>query len=296
MWISKKSNRNNITVNPVYCKGAASNGAALIFWLIHVYYLWRMRSMRICGILILAGSTFCCGLNGQNRLDEQGRKTGPWKVEYPNGKTRYEGTFRAGNPVGMLVRYYETGAVRARMLFDSTSTRSYASLYYRNGMPAAEGWYVEQEKDSVWTYYSESDGTLRIREPYQDGTLQGTVRRYYPGGAVSEEVSWVENRKSGPWKQYYEDGTLRLESGYEDNTLQGPYQVYYPDSTLKMEGYYQSGRSDGHWSYYDASGEVLYQIEYHNGVAVDQEKYLEMLQDSMLIFDPATEPAMPEDF
>jgi antitoxin component YwqK of YwqJK toxin-antitoxin module len=256
-----------------------------------------MRSLQKTALLILVpvmGATVMT--SGQNRLDEQGRKTGPWKVEYPNGKTQYEATFLDGKPVGMMVRYYENGTVSAQMMFDSTSSRSYARLYHRNGLPAAEGWYEGKEKDSVWTYYSELDGTLRIREPYVDGSLNGTVRRYYPGGTVSEEVTWSENKKSGPWKQYYEDGTLRLESGYEANLLQGPYRVYYPDSTVKIDGAYLASKSEGQWTYYDDSGEILYQIEYRNGMAVDQEKYLEMLQDSMLLFDPATEPDMPDDF
>ena len=52
-------------------------------------------------------------VSGQNRLDDQGRKTGPWKEEYPHGTTLYEATFHQGEPVGIMVRYYETGAVRA---------------------------------------------------------------------------------------------------------------------------------------------------------------------------------------
>ncbi|RPI43625.1 MAG: toxin-antitoxin system YwqK family antitoxin [Bacteroidetes bacterium] len=256
-----------------------------------------MRSLLKAVLLILIPAVAAAAtLNGQNRLDEQGRKTGPWKVIYPNGKIQYEATFREGRPVGMMVRYYDSGTVSARMMFDSTSSRSYARLYYRNGVPAAEGWYEGRVKDSVWTYYSESDGSLRIREPYMDGSLHGIVHRFYPGGAISEEVSWEENLKSGPWRQYYEDGTLRLESGYEKDLLQGPYRVYYPDSTLKMEGTYISSRSEGQWTYYDVTGEILYRIEYRNGAAVDQEKYHEMLQDSMLKFDPATEPGLPEDF
>ena len=81
--------------------------------------------------LILLGGI--AALHGQNRLDEQGRKTGPWKVEYPGGKTRYEGTFHEGEPVGEMIRYYETGAVSARMMFDPDSDRSYTRLYYQSG-------------------------------------------------------------------------------------------------------------------------------------------------------------------
>ncbi len=80
-------------------------------------------------------------------------------------------------------------------------------LYYKNGKPAAEGWYVNQEKDSVWTYYSEFDGSVRIREEYLAGKLDGKVKSYYASGEISEEVEWKQDVKEGSWMQYYENGT-----------------------------------------------------------------------------------------
>ena len=219
-----------------------------------------------------------------NQLDGEGRRTGPWRVEYPDGDIRYEATFVKGRPVGEMVRYYENGAVQARMDFDSTADRSYTRLYYENGKIAAEGWFAERDKDSVWTYYSEFDGTVRIREPYHRGKLQGKVKNYYPSGEVSEEVTWDRHQKEGEWKQYYRDGSLRLESSYKDDRLDGPYRVYYPDSTLKVSGSYEENRSEGKWEFFDESGNLLYAIEYEHGKPVDQEEFLRMMQDSLLRF------------
>jgi antitoxin component YwqK of YwqJK toxin-antitoxin module len=230
------------------------------------------------------------GASGQNQLDEQGRKTGPWKVDYPSGKTRYEAVFKEGKPVGEMIRYYENGAVQARMDFDSTGMRSYTTLYYQNGSKAAEGWYLNQEKDSVWTYFSEFDGTVRIREPYLGGKLEGNVNRYYPTGEVSEEVSWKEGQKHGDWNQYYTDGSLRLRSRYENDSLNGLYQVYYPDSTLKVSGTYLDNLSHGTWDFYDEEGSVAYSIEYEHGVALDQEKYLQLMQDTLARFQNLPDP------
>lgn len=235
-------------------------------------------------------------LHGQNLLDEQGLKTGPWKVDYPNGRIQYEATFRQGKPVGEMVRYYENGAVRARMVFDTIAERNYTRLYYQNGSLAAEGRFVQQVKDSVWTYYSEFDGTVRITEPYDSGKLQGIVRRYYPAGSVSEEVHWDQHQKSGPWRRYYQDGSLRLESSYAENKLNGGYAVYSPDSTIKVRGTYLDNLSNGTWSYYDESGNVAYSIEFMNGVAVDQEKYMQIMQDSLKRFEMLPEPESQQQF
>ncbi len=231
-----------------------------------------------------AGGERVYDATAQNQLDTEGRRTGRWRMEYPNGNIQYEATFKAGHPVGEMVRYYENGAVQARMDFDSSGERNYTRLYYENGKIAAEGWFVDREKDSVWTYYSEYDGTVRIREPYRQGKLQGEVKNYFPSGEVSEETTWENQQKEGIWKQYYSDGALRLEGNYENNLLNGPYRVYYPDSTLKVKGNYRENRSEGTWEFFDQSGNLLYTIEYEQGKPVNQEQYMQMLQDSMLRF------------
>ncbi len=244
--------------------------------------------MRVMLLLILASGAN--GLLGQNLVDEQGRKTGQWKVEYPGGNTLYEARFKEGRPAGLMVRYYESGAVRARMMFDSVEDRSFTRLYYKNGKQAAEGWFVNEVKDSVWTYFSKFDGSVRIRESYLDGNLHGPVRSFYPSGIVSEEVIWVQNRMDGAWKQYYKDGSLRLECQYKNDMLNGPYKVYYADSTLKVRGEYRDNKSHGMWSYYDETGTENYAIEFLFGKAVEQEKYLQLMGDSLQRFEVTTEP------
>lgn len=243
--------------------------------------------IRFILIILLAGITV---LNGQNQLDEQGRKTGQWKVDYPNGKTLYEGNFLEGKPVGQMIRYYENGAVRAKMNFDANSERSHAELYYKNGKIAAVGVYINQDKDSVWTYYSEYDGTLRMRETYEKGKLHGASYRYYPSGEVSEETNWQMNSREGPWIQYFEGGGIRLKGHYDNNLLNGSYDVYFTDKVLLMSGMYIDDRSEGTWTYYDENGELLYTLDFKNGRPVDEEKYLKLMQDTLIRNDTIEQP------
>jgi len=195
-----------------------------------------------------------------------------------------------------MTRYYDDGVLQASMVFDSSGIRSFATLFYKNGKKAAEGWYLNQEKDSVWTYYSEYDGTVRIREPYQEGKLNGKASSYYPDGAVSEEVNWKAGEKQGEWNQYYTDGSLRLKARYENDDLNGLYQVFYADSTPKVSGNYLDNNSHGLWDFYDETGSVIYSIEYEHGRALDQEKYLRMMQDSLERFQDLPDPGMMDQY
>ena len=240
--------------------------------------------------LILAGSLTVAG---QNQLDEQGRKSGHWKVDHPNGKTLYEAEFAEGHPVGEMIRYYESGAVSARMIFDSAGIRSYAHMFYPGGKPAAEGWFINQQKDSVWTYYSQFDGSVRIRETYKNGKLQGKASKYYTSGQVSEEVEWAKGQKQGPWKQYYESGAPRLSAHYIDEQLNGSYEVYFGNGNIKIRGDFLNSMSHGTWSYFDETGAELISLEYLNGIPVDRDKYNQWMQDTLAKYQ---EPIAPESF
>ena len=234
--------------------------------------------------------SLCLAVLGQNQLDEQGRKTGHWKVEYPNGKTQYEAEFLEGHPVGEMLRYYENGALRARMIFNEDGSRSYAYLYYPNRKPAAEGVFVDQRKDSIWTYYSEFDGSVRIREAYSNGQLHGISLSYYPSGEVSEEVEWKQDVKDGAWTQYYKNGVKRLSGNYGKGKLQGPYEVYYSNGSIEISGNYLNNMSHGTWRFYDESGKELYALEYAFGSPADMEKYERWVQDSLIKkYEAATE-------
>ncbi len=230
------------------------------------------------------------GVSGQNQLDELGRKTGPWRVEYPNGNTLYEATFHEGRPVGLMTRYYDNNVIRAKMVFQADEDRSTAEMFYKSGKKAAIGMYVGQLKDSVWTYYSEYDGTVRIRESYQLGKLQGLSFRYYYTGGVSEVVNWEQNSREGPWNQYFEDGSIRLKGFYRNNMLNGPYEVYFSNNTLMMSGTYLDDQSNGTWNYYDDSGNLLYTLDYEKGSPVDREKYMKIMQDTLLKYDTILAP------
>ena len=247
-----------------------------------------IRLLLICLLL----STFPA-LQGQNQVDEEGRKTGHWKVEYPNGKTQYEADFMEGRPHGEMIRYYEKGGIRALMQFEADGSRSFTQLYYENGKLAAEGLFVNQVKDSVWTYYSDFDGSVRIREVYLEGKLEGMSQSYYPSGEISEEVKWKQNEKDGSWKQYYTNGVQRLSAHHEKGQLQGSYELYFSTGHIKIRGTYLNNRSHGTWRFYDENEKEIIALEYVNGTPADWEKYNNWVNDSLKKYEVV---AAPESF
>lgn len=203
-------------------------------------------------------------LSGQNLTDEQGYKTGPWKVNYPNGKLRYEATFDQGLPVGLMKRYNDKGELMAEMNFIPNTTRCYAKHYGGGKLLKAKGLYINQKKDSVWTYYR-SNKTISLTESYKDGLLSGPVISYYPGGSISQEYIYLNGKKHGQWKQLFEDGKIMQRCNYTNDMLNGHYEAYYPEGQLEVEGGYIRNKLDGDWNYYTEEGELKQVLKYRMG-------------------------------
>lgn len=206
-----------------------------------------------------------------NKVDENGLKHGYWKKYYPNGNLFYSGFFKDDKPVGILKRYYESGSLKAIMNFDNTGTYAKTKLYYEDGQLAAEGYYCNSVKDSLWKYYSYYDRTIISDERYKKGIKSGLSHKYYPNGNITEKTEWKDNVRNGVWEQYYEDGSQRLKGSYIRGKLSDDFIVYYPDGSLQIKGHYLEGKRHGKWIYYDESENVNFEVNFIYGKAENEE-------------------------
>ncbi len=207
-----------------------------------------------------------------NQTDARNLKQGWWKKAYPDGKLMYKGFFRDNRPVGEMRRYYENGALKALLQYDSKGEYAKARLLYADGQVAASGNYFNSLKDSVWRYYSYYDHTLTTREVYSNGKRNGPLINYYSNGNPSEKISWVNDRKNGSWEQYFADSTLKLKAAYRDNKLEGEFLVNYDTGKPYLKGGYANGLREGKWIFFNEEGATDMELTYHLGVTPDAEK------------------------
>ena len=232
-----------------------------------------------------------------NNLDSEGRKTGYWKVFYPNGNVRYEGNFMNDKPVGELKRYYPGGILQAAMNFASDGESAYATLNYENGKLAAKGKYSGKLKDSTWNYYSQSDAHLTIKENYSYGKRHGESIKYYRNSQISEIVSFENDLRNGLWKQYFENGALRLMSSHMNDKREGLFQTWTYEGIPSVKGYYKNGVMHGQWTYFNDLGEIDILTEYNDGVLLPneeierrQEEFSRRVEESIGKFDETEYP------
>jgi antitoxin component YwqK of YwqJK toxin-antitoxin module len=207
-----------------------------------------------------------------NQTDANGLKQGYWKKAHPNGKLMYTGYFKNNKPVGEMRRYYESGALRAILFYNSTGERVRAREFYQSGKIAAEGNYVNSKRDSTWVYYSFYSGSVTSRESYSLGVRDGMMINYYPNGDVSEKIGWKNDKKSGIWEQYFLGNILRLKAGYSDNKLQGDFIVYNTNGEPYIQGKYVNDLREGRWIIHKEDGSIARELDYKQGKSADEAK------------------------
>ncbi len=140
-----------------------------------------------------------------------------------------------------MFRYYETGALKASMVYDKNGEYARARLFYADGQVAATGVYYNSLKDSTWCYYSYYDHSLTTREIYSKGKRNGPMINYYNNGNPSEKITWVNDKKDGPWEQYFANNTLKLKAMYREGRLEGEFLVNYDSGKPYLKGGYKNG-------------------------------------------------------
>jgi antitoxin component YwqK of YwqJK toxin-antitoxin module len=210
-----------------------------------------------------------------NQLDANGVKTGYWEKKTPDGNLIYQGYFKDGKPTGEMRRYHDTGELKAVMNYKEESERIKTRFFYTDGELAAEGYYVQNQKDSLWNYYSFYSATVTASEMYVKGQKHGLEKKYYNNGNLSEEVEWNNNVKHGKWNQYYENGTRKLVSFYSYGKVSGPYLVYGEAGDPYIKGQFVDNEQDGTWYFYDPDGNIKSELVYKKGVVENEEELIE---------------------
>ena len=97
------------------------------------------------------------------------------------------------------------------------------------GVLVSEGGYVEGRKIDKWVWYEKGKDT-GWEENYSNGLLNGRFHNLSPHSLNRGKGSYVDDAKTGDWKEYFteKEGSL----------------------ALKQEGSYQFGKKEGVWNHY----------------------------------------------
>ncbi len=188
-----------------------------------------------------------------NQLDAQGARHGLWKKKYPDSdQLRYEGTFEHGKEVGVFKFYCEDCGKQPTAIrtFNKKDKSVFVQYFTAKGKLVSEGGMVDRDREGEWKYYHEKSDRVMSREFYKNGKLNGTQTTYYPDGAKTEELNFVNDVREGENLYYSPEGVVIKKLQYRNGQLQGPAFYYDASGVLVIEGFYKDGQKHGLWKYF----------------------------------------------
>jgi antitoxin component YwqK of YwqJK toxin-antitoxin module len=216
------------------------------------------------------------------------------RTKYPNGNIKMEGYFENGNPVGVMRHYHENGIIQGIQIFASDGT-SKAEIYAGDGTLSARGKYEGQKKVGLWQYYASSGYTFMM-ENYEKGVRQGEALVFSADSVVLERMYYVDGLLNGERVSYYPYGNVMTRYTYEMGVLNGLYQFFFESGSIGEEGMYLNGKKDGIWKVYDVESPEVQEINYVDGVAINQAEIDADLQKKLDSYDIDPLIRDPEDY
>jgi antitoxin component YwqK of YwqJK toxin-antitoxin module len=231
----------------------------------------KYKIIAVASLLAIFANVNCQNNSDINKIDQQGRKQGPWVKKDAGGIVLYEGTFKDGHPIGEFKRFYSDKTPLSLLVYSSDGRTADATMWYPNAFIASKGKYIDQKKEGVWKFFSSSvSGYLINEESYKGNRKNGLSIKYFPDSTVAEKINYLNDRKEGEWVQYYQGGKLFLKSYYSGDLLNGKFDVWYENGKSQFSGLYRNNMREGKWNIYNKDGSLKYELNYVDGMTNDK--------------------------
>ena len=162
--------------------------------------------------------------------------TGIYYLNYPNGKLLFETEQVNGKDHGKSKRYKGDGSL-------------HSSVNFSNGKLHEE----DRDKENQFIEYMRSEMTSQLENK------EGLIKEYHiESGRIFSEGNYVDNKKQGVFKYYFDDdsGNLHSEITFKDDVENGLQKYYWENGKIRREGNVIDGKEDGIWKIYDENGEL----------------------------------------
>ena len=200
-----------------------------------------------------------------NQMDAQGNKTGSW-VE-TRGEITFRGSYvknlKHGNWVGTYpnkivssIEAYNMGKKEGATIYIDKRGRITMSENYKNGL--RHGFNI------VYSQYNDGPAT---ETNYVNGKKNGFYRQFYENGKLQEESFYLDDKKDSISKFNNKSGHLVAEYHYKNGLFEGPQKTFYETDTLQSVMNYRNNEPDG-----------LFRECYPNGKTRIEGNYLKGLQ------------------
>lgn len=108
----------------------------------------------------------------------------------------------------------------------------------------------------------------------------GRWKEFNKRGILIAEGSFVNNKKHGLWKEYYDHtGSIMIEEVYDHGTPHGRYAAFHPNGQLLSEGNFLMGLREGYFKIYDEYGNNTHSLFFDNDIQIENTFKLERAEE-----------------
>jgi antitoxin component YwqK of YwqJK toxin-antitoxin module len=137
---------------------------------------------------------------------------------------------------------------------------------YKDDQKVEEGAYKDSKQVGLWKKYFPG-GNIKDEITYLNGRPNGYYVNYYENGKVQEEGTWVNNKQVGQFKRYHENGVVAQEFNFNNKGVrEGVQKYYYDNGKLMMVGDWAEGKESGILKEYYENGDLRAERNFANGV------------------------------
>lgn len=227
--------------------------------------------------------------NRINRYDNNGKRSGTWKIYHPNGKVKLISYYKNGKLEGYLKEYNEKGKLLSSKRYiegelfvdvneDDVKTTVKKEFYddgklkssgaYKNDKPVGQhNTYAENGEILSTKKYSSTSWVVYTGRIDKKGKRQGDWTYFYKSGKIKSTGTYKNGRRVGDWKFYYEDGKIEQTGQYNKRAkATGEWKWYFNNNQLLRQEVFSNGKENGDFVEYDRNGNIVVKGSFVDGL------------------------------
>ncbi len=209
---------------------------------------------------------------------KNGHREGIYELYLANGTKVSSCFYLNGELHGLYEEWNESGKKIRECNYEKGSMHGMAKHYFDDGKLKMQGEYYYGSFDKVWKIIN-AQGKQEAFVHYDKGKLikkiyiNADVEEYYESGIPKLICTYVDGKKEGPYKEYYDVGKFELLPGSEEDKKIGIYQREKLMGTVaKIEGEYLNDHFEGKIIFRKPNGDIEKIEHWENGKLIDEPK------------------------
>lgn len=163
-----------------------------------------------------------------------------------------------------------------------------SAWWYANGKKMRLAQFNDGDMDGEYLEWN-PDGSVKVKETYQDGRKLAVKTSYYNGNAKKSEGMYLfakdiehspddwwncklvttvksgKDEKHGLWHSWFAHGGKQLEGTYEHDMQVGEFTWWHSNGQKALQGTFDHGKQNGTWTWWHSNGQKSIEGEYVHG-------------------------------